>query len=243
MAIDSGLKRSNGSDLGNNLFAGNGTSSGNQTFKIIMKNGVDLGRGWYNKNSCSQAVGAVGFKNSAGVDVGTLLGKYGTLNCNCDCNCDCDCDCWDICDTDTDGCFISGVIVTLRGNVEVSEIKEGDFLLGVDNQWHKVVGVAKNVIGNRKIFSLPNGGCVTEDHIVFLNNESHVPSLSKLHLDFALTATNGKQGKYQIDSVRQIEAPIFLEPVSKAVITYSPITETRCITYLNGDLVLIAQKV
>ena len=75
--------------------------------------------------------------------------------------------------------------------------------MGVDNQWHKVVGVAKNVIGNRKIFSLPNGGCVTEDHIVFLNNESHVPSLSKLHLDFALTATNGKQGKYQIDSVRQ----------------------------------------
>ena len=77
MAIDSGLKRSNGSDLGNNLFAGNGTSSGNQTFKIIMKNGVDLGRGWYNKNSCSQAVGAVGFKNSAGVVIVIVIATVG----------------------------------------------------------------------------------------------------------------------------------------------------------------------
>lgn len=98
MAIDSGLKKSDGVDLGNDLFAGNGTSSGSQTFNIIMKNGVDLGRGWYSRSSCYADIGAIGFKNSAGTDVGTLLGKYGTLNCTCDTDVD-------TCthDTDSDG--------------------------------------------------------------------------------------------------------------------------------------------
>lgn len=102
MAIDSGLKKSDGVDLGNNLFAGNGTSNGNQTFNIIMKNGVDLGKGWYNKSACSANVGNIGFKNSAGTDIGTLLGKYGTLNCTCDVDID-DCDTDQDTDSDTDG--------------------------------------------------------------------------------------------------------------------------------------------
>lgn len=102
MAVDTGLKLSNGVDLGNNLFAGNGTNNGNQTFWILQKNGVDLGKGWYNKSACFAAYGNVGFKNSSGVDVGTLLGKAGTLNCNCNCNCTCDSD-QDACDSDTDG--------------------------------------------------------------------------------------------------------------------------------------------
>ena len=98
MAITTNLKKSDGTDLGNNLFAGNGTSNGNQTFNIIQSNGYDLGKGWYNKSSCSASYGSVGFKNSAGTDVGTLLGKYGTLNCTCDTD---TCTC--ICDSDTDG--------------------------------------------------------------------------------------------------------------------------------------------
>lgn len=92
MAITTGLRASTGKDLGNNLFAGNGTNSGNQTFHIIQSNGVDLGRGWYNRTQCSAAYGNIGFRNASGTDVGTLLGKYGTLNCDCDCNCNCTCD-------------------------------------------------------------------------------------------------------------------------------------------------------
>ena len=102
MAIETGLKKSDGVDLGNDLFAGNGTSNGNQTFNIVMMNGVDLGKGWYQygptgANTCSQNVGSIGFKNADGVDVGTLLGKYGTLNCTCDTDVD-------DCDSDTDSC-------------------------------------------------------------------------------------------------------------------------------------------
>lgn len=83
MAVTTGLKKSDGTDLGNNLFAGNGTNSGDQTFNIKQSNGYDLGKAWYNKNVCSSAYGNINFKNSAGTDVGTLLGKYGTLNCDC----------------------------------------------------------------------------------------------------------------------------------------------------------------
>ena len=101
MAITTNLKKGDGVDLGNNLFAGDGKSTGQQTFNIIQANGVDLGRAWYKYDpkgkkgdqSCYENVGNIGFKNSAGTDVGTLLGKYGTVNCTCDtdtCQCDCD---------------------------------------------------------------------------------------------------------------------------------------------------------
>ena len=103
MAITTNLKKSDGVDLGNNLFAGNGTSNGSLTFGIIQSNGVDLGKGWYKygptgANTCKSYYGNVGFYNSAGKDVGTLLGKYGTLNCTCDTDVD-------TCthDTDSDG--------------------------------------------------------------------------------------------------------------------------------------------
>ena len=101
MAIETGLKKADGTDLGNNLFAGDGTSHGAYTFGIIMKNGVDLGQGWYKYASsgaytCYQNVGNIGFKRSDGTDVGTLLGKYGTVNCTCDTDID-------DCDSDSDG--------------------------------------------------------------------------------------------------------------------------------------------
>ena len=100
MAITTNLKKSDGVDLGNNLFAGNGSSNGGYTFGIIQSNGVDLGKAWYKYASsgsytCSRAYGNIGFYNSAGTDVGTLLGKYGYVNCTCDtdtCTCDCDSD-------------------------------------------------------------------------------------------------------------------------------------------------------
>ena len=109
MAITTNLKKGDGVDLGNNLFAGNGTNSGNQVFNLIQSNGVDVGKGWYKYDpngkkgdqSCYANVGNIGFKNSSGVDIGTLLGKYGTLNCTCDTDVDvCD---YDACDSDSDG--------------------------------------------------------------------------------------------------------------------------------------------
>lgn len=100
MAITTNLKKGDGVDLGNNLFAGNGSNSGNQVFNLIQSNGVDVGKGWYNKSACYANAGNIGFKNSAGTDIGTLLGKYGTLNCTCDTDVDaCDSD---TCDTDSD---------------------------------------------------------------------------------------------------------------------------------------------
>lgn len=94
MAVTTNLKKSDGVDLGNNLFAGTGTSTvGNQTFYIYQSNnGGDIGKYWYNKTACSAAYGAVGFYNSSGVDIGTLLGKYGTKNCDCGDGCTCDSD-------------------------------------------------------------------------------------------------------------------------------------------------------
>lgn len=101
MAITTNLVASTGKDLGNNLFAGNGTSSGNQTFNIIQSNGVDLGKAWYNKTSCRysfyEKTGSdLFFKTPNDTDIARLLGYYGSLNCDCDCNCNC------MCDSDTD---------------------------------------------------------------------------------------------------------------------------------------------
>lgn len=239
MAITTNLKKSDGTDLGNSLFSGNGSNSGNQTFNIIMKNGVDLGRGWYNKRSCYASAGAVGFKNSAGVDVGTLLGKYGTLNCTCDVDVD-------VCDTDTDGgCFVEGSLLTDAGMVSVSQIKEGQRIWGTDERWHRVVGIAKNVTGSRKVYKLPLGGVVTEDHVIYCGELAFVPSI-KAHQRSSmavLVASNSVKGFYNIPvNVSEIDGAILAE-VDSDTPTYSPICEKSFIGYLNGERVLIAGQV
>lgn len=234
MAITTGLKKSDGVDLGNNLFAGNGSSSGNQTFNILQSNGIDLGRGWYNKSSCSAAYGNIGFKNAAGVDVGTLLGKYGTLNCDCDCTCDCNCD------SDTDGCFVSGSLLTKRGLIDVSQIEVGDELWGTDEKWHTVLGVASNIVSNRRCFKLPNGGVVTEDHVIYFGELAYVPSEKCLNREAVMNAENGINGRYFVpNDVQEIDGAIFLELPSDTK-TFSPIIKGGCIAYFNGDRVLVA---
>ena len=237
MAITTNLKKSDGVDLGNNLFAGNGTSNGNQTFNIIQSNGVDLGKGWYNKSSCKQAYGSVGFKNSAGTDVGTLLGKYGTLNCTCDTIAT-------ISYALYFGCFVYGCLLTRRGLVAVSEIEEGDCIWGADEKWHEVLGVAKSKVGLRKVHTLRNGGKVTADQVLFSGDCAYVPSLKVLNKEAkALQATNGIFGKYSVPAgVMELDGANLADyPYSTP--TYSPICSTSFIGYLNGERVLIAGKV
>lgn len=235
MAIDSGLKKSDGVDLGNNLFAGNGSSSGNQTFNIIQKNGIDLGRGWYNKSACYSAYGNIGFKNSAGVDVGTLLGRYGTLNCNCDCNCDCD--------SDSDGgCFVFGQVLTSRGLVDIYQIQVGDMIWGTDERWHLVLGIATSHLGKRNVYVLANGGVVTADHVVFFGDVGYVPCKGAV-TNTVLQASNGVKGVYAVPpDVSEIDGAI-LKSVSSDTVTYSPICDCSFVGYLNGERVLFAGAV
>ena len=236
MAITTNLKMSNGVDLGNNLFAGNGTSNGDQTFKIIQSNGVDLGKGWYNKSRCKQAYGSVGFKNSAGTDVGTLLGKYGTLNCT-----DTDVD-HDICDTD--GCFIHGCLLTSRGLVQVADVVVGDRIWGTDEKWHEVQGVAVNILGHRQVYTLMGGGVVTDDHIVYAGDIPYVPSMKSLNKHQAvLVADNGVKGIYGVPAQLLEIDGASLTNLPFSTKTYSPICEKSFVGYLNGDRVLIAGKV
>ena len=247
MAITTNLKKSDGVDLGNNLFAGNGTSNGNQTFGIIQSNGVDLGKGWYRygptgANTCKSYYGNVGFKNSAGTDVGTLLGKYGTLNCTCDTDIDvCD---TDACDTDSDGCFVYGHLLTQRGLVHVAGLVVGDRIWGADEKWYEVRGVAVNILGRRQVYTLMGGGVVTDDHIVYAGDSPYVPSKKSLNKHHAvLVADNGVEGIYGVPAqVTELDgASLTNLPFSTK--TYSPICEKSFVGYLNGDRVLIAGKV
>lgn len=245
MAITTNLKMSNGTDLGNNLFAGNGKSNGNQTFNIIQANGVDLGKGWYNKSACYAVYGNVGFQNSSGVDVGTLLGKYGTLNCTCDTDIDtCDVD-RDQCDSDTDGgCFVSGLLLTARGLVEVFDVVVDDLIWGTDEKWHKVIGVAKNVVGGRKIYTLDGGGVVTSDHIIYQGDCAYVPSMNAWgkSVGTLIEAENGIVGIYASPTPIEIDGAI-LHEASPNTKTYTPICEgASFIGYLNGNRVLIASQ-
>lgn len=240
MAITTNLQMSNGTDLGNNLFAGNGTSNGNQTFNIIQANGVDLGKGWYNKSSCSASYGNVGFQNSSGVDVGTLLGKYGTLNCT-DTDVDVDID-RDACDSDTDGCFVDGNILTARGLIHVAKIVEGDLLWGTDEQWHEVIGIANGEVGIRGVYRLKNGGVVTSEHIIYQGDGAYTANKALAEECIPLVASNGKKGFYNSPSgLTQIDgAKIEMLPIETQ--TYSPIVRGGCIAYLNGERVLIASE-
>lgn len=234
MAITTNLQMSNGTDLGNNLFAGNGTNNGDQTFNIIQANGVDLGKGWYNKSSCWASYGNVGFQNSSGVDVGTLLGKYGTLNCTCD---------RDTCDSD--GCFVSGLLLTSRGLVEVSNVVVDDLIWGTDEKWHKVIGVAQNVVGSRKVYTLDGGGgVVTSDHIIYQGECAYVPSMSAWikSVGALIEAENGVVGIYASPTPIEIDGAILQETTPNTK-TYTPICEgASFVGYLNGNRVLIASQ-
>lgn len=240
MAIDSGLKKSDGVDLGNNLFAGNGTSNGDQTFKIIMKNGVDLGKGWYNKSKCSASYGNVGFKNSAGTDIGTLLGKYGTLNCDCDIDvCD-----TDNCDCDSDSCFVYGWILTNRGMVDVPNVAANDLIWGADAKWHKVLGVARGAVGNRKIYTVDGGGIVTDDHVIFFGDRACVPSLEAWHKSGSkVINADGVLGRYSSSAPVEIDSASLYDAEPDTP-TFSPVCEGGSfIGFLNGHRVLIAGQV
>lgn len=241
MAITTNLKMSNGTDLGNNLFAGNGSSNGNQTFNIIQANGVDLGKGWYNKSSCWASYGNVGFQNSSGVDVGTLLGKYGTLNCT-DTDVDVDID-RDNCDSDTDGnCFVDGELLTARGLVNVSQIVIGDLIWGVDEQWYEVIGVVNGQLGSRGVYRLKNGGTVTEEHVVYHGNCAYTANKVLAEASMPMVAPNGRKGIYTIPSnIAQIDGAK-IESLPHETPTYSPIVKGNCIAYLNGERVLIANE-
>ena len=251
MAIDSGLKKADGVDLGNNLFAGNGTSNGNQVFNILMKNGVDLGKGWYNKTACSAAYGNIGFKNAAGVDVGTLLGKYGTVNCNCNCTCDtdrCTCDtdrCQ--CDSDSDGgCFVYGKLLTNKGLLEPHELKIGMKIWGADERFHTILGIAKSTVGSRGVYVMPHGGGVTADHIIYSGDVAYTADKSAAVTTGLAVLKDDEykvEGRYNVpEEVLEIDGAKVVH-VSADIPTYSPICQDAFIGYLNGERVAVAGRV
>ena len=163
--------------------------------------------------------------------------KKTSSNCNCRCNCDCDCD------SDT-GCFVSGKLLTSKGEIEVSKIQIGAKIWGADERWHKVVAVAKNEIGNRRVYKMPKGGVVTEDHVIYSGDVAYTPNIDCCRKTcMEVLYGDEAHGVYPVPyDVMGIDGAK-LENISPHEKTYSPICEDFCIGYLNGERVLIARKI
>lgn len=160
-------------------------------------------------------------------------------NCNCNCNCDCG-------DSDSDGCFVSGKLLTSEGLVEVSEIRPGHKIWGTDEKFHTVLGVAENIVGSRKVYMIPHGGMVTEDHLIYENNEPQTFNKELCIRSSSVILEDSKtkvKGQYNIPAnVVELSEKQEIE-ISSTTKTYSPICQETFIGYLNGKRVAIAGRI
>ena len=157
-------------------------------------------------------------------------------NCNCQCNCNCDSDC--ICDS---GCFVSGKLLTTRGEVDVSEVAAGDVLIDDAGGKHEVLAVATSTLGKRSTYALPLGGTTTSDHVLYIDDKPYAPSLDayKAVTKTFFVAEGGLVGAYGAVGAEQLENAV-LGTAPEDTPTYSPICECRFAGLLNGQPVLIA---
>lgn len=98
------------------------------------------------------------------------------------------------CSDSDNGCFIKASFQTKRGIVSVQDLKVGDVIYGLDGE-HRIVGMAKNVLGKRKGVS-PKGHpevLLTDDHIILANNIPSIVSL-KIYPKNKLVLTDPESG-------------------------------------------------
>lgn len=85
----------------------------------------------------------------------------------CKCNCDC---------SDSDGsCIIQGNILTDNGYINIKDLKVNDYIIGIDNKKHKVVGIKNSKLNNRKAVSFMglNSAIFTDDHLHLMTNGNY----------------------------------------------------------------------
>lgn len=159
-------------------------------------------------------------------------------NTNCDCNCNCQCD--------SDGCFVSGKLLTSEGLIEVSQIHPGHKIWGTDEKFHTVLGVAENIVGSRKVYMIPHGGVVTEDHLIYENNEPQTFNKELCIQSGSVILEDSKtkvKGQYNIPAnVVELKNKQEIK-ISSTTKTYSPICQETFIGYLNGKRVAIAGRI
>lgn len=87
----------------------------------------------------------------------------GSNNCNCKCDC---------CSSDGDcSCIISGNILTNTGYKDIKDLAVNDYIIGNDGEVHKVVGIKKSKLGNRKAVSISHYPAMfTDDHLYMLKD-------------------------------------------------------------------------
>jgi hypothetical protein len=73
-------------------------------------------------------------------------------------------------------CIIKGSVKTTNGNIEIENLKVGDFVLGIDNEYHEVVGIVKGTLENRKAiyFKEIDEAIFTEDHLFISSDGNYV---------------------------------------------------------------------
>lgn len=103
------------------------------------------------------------------------------------------------CADSDNGCFVKAKFLTQRGIFDISELRVGDILYGLDGE-HRVIGIARNVLGKRKAVS-PKGHhnvLLTDDHIILANNKPSVVDLRLYPKNKRILADseNGTQGRY-----------------------------------------------
>lgn len=92
----------------------------------------------------------------------------GTTYSNCNCNCDCDCYVGD------GGCIVKGSVRIKGYNnpISIESLNAGDFILGTDGQYHKVLGLKISKLGKRRaVYFAGLGSAVfTDDHLFILQS-------------------------------------------------------------------------
>lgn len=167
-------------------------------------------------------------------DYGRVTGF--TLGGNCNCNCQCD----------SDGCFVSGKLLTSEGLIEVSQIHPGHKIWGTDEKFHTVLGVAENIVGSRKVYMIPHGGIVTEDHLIYEDNAPQTFNKELCIRSGSIVLEDSKtkvKGQYNIPAnIVELKDKHEIE-ISSTTKTYSPICQETFIGYLNGKRVAIAGRI
>lgn len=69
-------------------------------------------------------------------------------------------------------CIISGNILTESGYISIQKLNVGDNILGIDGEYHKVLGIKKSQLGNRKAVKVAgfNSSIFTDDHLFLLQD-------------------------------------------------------------------------
>lgn len=166
---------------------------------------------------------------------------HGSVNVYSNCNCNC---------SDSDGsCIIEGNILTAGGAKPIECLAIGDFILGDGFRFHKVVGIKKSSLGNRKAIKLKNTGVIlTDDHLIWGNDDKYYAyDVNGYHLEASRSLTDGYvYGTYarQDDKVvHPLTEGIKIVEMPGGTITYTPIVENCEWCMVGLDIVACARHI